>query len=87
MIGLAAKNAILIVEFAKDKREKGAGIIESVVSAATLRLRPILMTAFAFIFGVLPLAIATGAGAMSRRSIGTTVMGGMLVATILSLLV
>lgn len=87
LIGLAAKNAILIVEFAKDKQEGGAGIVEAAVSAATLRLRPILMTAFAFIFGVTPLMFATGAGAMSRRSIGTTVFGGMLVATILSLFI
>jgi len=87
LIGLAAKNAILIVEFAKEKRHSGASIVESAMEAAALRLRPILMTAFAFILGVLPLVTAQGAGAASRHSIGTTVMGGMLVATVLSLLV
>lgn len=87
LIGLAAKNAILIVEFAKEKHLAGAGIREAAIEAATLRLRPILMTALAFILGVLPLVIATGAGAASRHSIGTTVMGGMFVATVLSLLV
>ncbi len=86
LIGLAAKNAILIVQFAKENRDAGMPIVQAVVEAATLRLRPILMTAFAFIFGVLPLAIATGAGAASRHSIGTTVMGGMIAATFLSLI-
>ena len=86
LIGLAAKNAILIVEFAKRLREDGWGIAEAAMEAGRLRLRPILMTAFAFILGVLPLMIATGAGAASRQSIGTTVFGGMLAATILTLI-
>jgi multidrug efflux pump subunit AcrB len=86
LIGLAAKNAILIVEFAKRRREEGLDIVEAATEAARLRLRPILMTAFAFILGVVPLMLATGAGAASRQSIGTTVFGGMLAATLLSLL-
>jgi HAE1 family hydrophobic/amphiphilic exporter-1 len=86
LIGLAAKNAILIVEFARRRREEGLEIVEAAMEAARLRLRPILMTAFAFILGVVPLMIATGAGAASRQSIGTTVFGGMLAATILTLL-
>ena len=85
LIGLASKNAILIVEFAKKNRESGMSIIDSATQAAKLRLRPILMTAFAFILGVMPLLIANGAGANSRHSIGTTVFGGMLAATFLSL--
>jgi HAE1 family hydrophobic/amphiphilic exporter-1 len=85
LIGLAAKNAILIVEFAKRRREEGLEIVEAALEAARLRLRPILMTAFAFILGVVPLMVATGAGAASRQSIGTTVFGGMLAATILTL--
>ncbi|RUU59193.1 multidrug efflux RND transporter permease subunit [Mesorhizobium sp. M2C.T.Ca.TU.002.02.1.1] len=85
LIGLAAKNAILIVEFARRRREEGLTIVEASMEAARLRLRPILMTAFAFILGVLPLMFATGAGAASRQSIGTTVFGGMVAATILSL--
>src|SRR6201990_1780773 len=85
-IGLAAKNAILIVEFARRRREEGLGIVEAAMEAGRWRLRPILMTAVAFILGVVPLMIATGAGAASRQSIGTTVFGGMLAATILTLL-
>src|SRR5205807_893874 len=85
LIGLAAKNAILIVEFAKRRRQEGLDIVEAAMEAGRLRLRPILMTAFAFILGVVPLMFATGAGAASRQSIGTTVFGGMLAATILTL--
>lgn len=87
LIGLAAKNAILIVEFATRLRTEGHSIIESAMEAARLRLRPILMTAFAFIFGVMPLVLADGAGASARHSIGTTVVGGMIAATFLSLLI
>jgi HAE1 family hydrophobic/amphiphilic exporter-1 len=86
LIGLSAKNAILIVEFAKRRRQEGLSIVEAAMEAARLRLRPILMTAFAFILGVIPLMVANGAGAASRQSIGTTVFGGMLAATILTLL-
>ena len=85
LIGLAAKNAILIVEFAKQLREGGKGIVEAAMEAGRLRLRPILMTAFAFILGTVPLMVASGAGAGSRQSIGTTVVGGMLAATIFGL--
>jgi HAE1 family hydrophobic/amphiphilic exporter-1 len=86
LIGLAAKNAILIVEFARRRREEGLEIIEAAMEAGRLRLRPILMTAFAFILGVTPLMVASGAGAAGRQSIGTTVFGGMLAATLLTLL-
>jgi len=85
LIGLAAKNAILIVEFAKDEYEKGKPLVEATLAGAKLRLRPILMTAFAFILGTLPLALASGSGAVSRRVLGTTVIGGMLAATFLSI--
>ncbi len=86
LVGLGAKNAILIVEFAKANRERGMDIIESVVEASRLRLRPILMTAFAFILGVLPLVHATGAGAASRQAIGTAVFYGMIGNTFLGLI-
>lgn len=82
-IGLAAKNAILIVEFAKHLQEQGRPLIEATLEAVQLRLRPILMTSLAFIFGVLPLAFSEGAGAVSRQAIGTGVLGGMLTATFL----
>lgn len=85
LIGLAAKNAILIVEFAKDEYEKGKPLFEATISGARLRLRPILMTAFAFILGTVPLALASGSGAVSRQVLGTTVIGGMLAATFLSI--
>ncbi len=85
LVGLAAKNAILIVEFAEQLREGGATIFDAAVEAARIRLRPILMTSIAFILGVLPLAYATGAGAAARNSVGTTVAGGMLASTFLSI--
>jgi HAE1 family hydrophobic/amphiphilic exporter-1 len=81
LIGLAAKNAILIVEFARLEYEKGKPLIEAALTGARTRLRPILMTSFAFILGTLPLAIASGSGAVARRIIGTIVIGGMLAAT------
>jgi multidrug efflux pump len=83
-VGLSAKNAILIVEFAKSLRDSGAGLIEAVVEAARQRLRPILMTSLAFCLGVLPLAISTGAGSESRNAIGLGVLGGMVSATVLA---
>jgi len=85
LIGLSAKNAILIVEFAKRLREEGKSALRAATEAARLRLRPILMTAFAFILGVSPLVIAAGAGGASRQSLGTTVFGGMLAATVFGL--
>ncbi len=84
-IGLSAKNAILIVEFAKELYDQGKGLIESVVEAARIRLRPILMTSLAFCLGVLPLAVSTGAGANSQNEIGVCVLGGMISATILAI--
>ena len=84
-MGLAAKNSILMIEFAEQQEKKGARVIEAAVRAARIRLRPILMTSFAFIFGVLPLAISTGAGANSRIAIGTSVIGGMLTASLLAI--
>ncbi|MBX9797685.1 efflux RND transporter permease subunit [Sphingomonas sp.] len=84
-MGLAAKNAILMIEFAEQAEKQGKRVIDAAVEAARIRLRPILMTSLAFIFGVLPLAISTGAGANSRIAIGTSVIGGMLTATILAI--
>ena len=81
VIGLAAKNAILIIEFAKDLQAQGKSPFEAALEAAHLRFRPIIMTSLAFILGVLPLVVASGAGAASQRAIGTGVMGGMITAT------
>lgn len=84
-IGLAAKNAILIVEFARDRQDQGASLLDATLEAARLRLRPIIMTSLAFILGVVPLAIATGAGSAAQNSIGIGVLGGMLAATLLGI--
>jgi HAE1 family hydrophobic/amphiphilic exporter-1/multidrug efflux pump len=86
LIGLASKNAILVVEFARERRRQGVGAADAAREAARLRFRPILMTSFAFILGSLPLVVASGAGAASRHSIGTTVVGGMLAVTVLGVL-
>ena len=85
IIGLSAKNAILIIEFAKDLQAQGKGLVESALAAAHLRFRPVLMTSMAFTLGVLPLALATGAGSASQRAIGTGVIGGMLTGAVLAL--
>jgi multidrug efflux pump len=84
-IGLSTKNAILIIEFAKDLQLQGKGLIEATLEAVHLRLRPILMTSFAFILGVLPLALSNGAGSGSQNAIGTGVAGGMIAATVLAI--
>ena len=84
IIGLSAKNAILIVEFARDLWTPGTSVVRAAIEAATLRFRPIVMTSLAFIFGVVPLAIATGAASKSQQAIGTGVMGGMITATVLA---
>jgi HAE1 family hydrophobic/amphiphilic exporter-1 len=85
LVGLTAKNAILIVEFAKAELDKGGSIIDAALEGARLRLRPILMTSLAFVFGCIPLWVATGAGAAARRMLGTAVVSGMLAATVLGI--
>ena len=87
LIGLLGKNAILIVEFATMKRRQGKSAIEAAIEGAKIRLRPILMTSFAFIAGLIPLLIATGAGAVSNRTIGAAAAGGMLFGTIFGVIV
>ena len=87
IIGLAAKNAILIVEFAKERLDIGMGLLKSTLEAVKLRLRPIIMTSFAFILGIVPLMYSSGAGAVSRQTIGWTVFGGMLIATLFAIFV
>ncbi len=87
LVGLASKNAILIVEFARDKRREGLPLLDATLEGAKIRFRPVLMTAFTFIIGVYPLVIATGAGANSRRHIGTSVFSGMLMATTIGILI
>ena len=87
LIGLASKNAILIIEFAKQKSEEGLAPIEAALEAARLRFRPILMTAFSFILGVIPLLIASGAGAEARKVMGMTVFSGMLAATCIGVII
>jgi HAE1 family hydrophobic/amphiphilic exporter-1 len=85
IIALASKNAILIVEFARELRLQGRGILESALEASRMRFRPIIMTSFAFILGMVPLINATGAGAASQQSLGTAVVGGMLTSTFLAI--
>jgi HAE1 family hydrophobic/amphiphilic exporter-1 len=84
LVGLAAKNSILIVEFAEQLRGRGLSVVEAAIQASRIRLRPILMTSLAFILGVLPLVFATGAGKEARNSVGTAVAGGMFLSTFLN---
>jgi len=86
IIGLSAKNAILIIEFAKDLQAQGKSVVEAALEAAHLRFRPIIMTSLAFTLGVLPLAIATGASSASQQAIGTGVIGGMITGTVLAVI-
>ena len=87
LVGLLGKNAVLIVEFAVQRRQEGASILEAAIEGAKMRFRPILMTSFAFVAGLIPLVIATGAGAIGNRTIGGSAMGGMLLGTLLGVLV
>jgi multidrug efflux pump len=84
-VGLSTKNAILIIEFALDLQKEGKGLIEAILTAVKLRLRPILMTSMAFVLGVVPLVISTGAGSASQNAIGTGVAGGMITGTVLAI--
>jgi hydrophobic/amphiphilic exporter-1 (mainly G- bacteria), HAE1 family len=86
LVGLSSKNAVLIVEFAEQLRHQGKGVVEAAIQAADTRLRPIIMTSFAFLLGVVPLVLASGAGAASRKSLGTAVFGGMLLSTFVNLI-
>src|SRR5699024_2854984 len=87
LVGLLSKNAILIVEFALERRRQGENLVQSALKGAQTRLRPILMTSFAFIFGLIPLMFASGAGAVGNRAVGTGAIGGMLLGTLLGVFV